>query len=125
MVLRAVKEAPDFLSRLRDALHHVVLVLTYVNAPIRQQDTIGSLRSSTEYLNALRRCWTTMMSLDSFVKELKVSLSRQYWIRRKWTSFKTVFRKENIENLQDQVREARASLEFAHLLNVFPNSVRL
>ena len=106
------------LASLGEALDQMRMTLDQAHCLLEQQFLVLRLPGSPESIAyALGNCKKGIKGLEDFVRDLKKSLGRQQRVSRVWGSFRMVSKKEDIQHLQNQLRDATTNLQCAMISN--------
>ena len=116
--LKEVRNAPEELGNLVDALAQLEELLVATNNLVEQQKSIENLPGAVDNIaSALRRCQTTIRKLDEAILTINRYFETQNRGRKVWASLKTVVKKDHIEKLRKQIQENTINLQTALILN--------
>ncbi len=94
-----------------DQLHGT---LDHVRQLIEQQYIVLRLPGSPEFITkALENCEKHVRTLEIIAEKAKKSLHDQPKLRRTWASMKSVFKRQDLDDLQSRLRDAKMDLQFA------------
>ena len=112
--IKDVQNAPNELVRLAETLDQLNSVLNYVRNLLEQQ--LLALRlpgTPTFILDALQDCARKIEPLKRVVEEARVSAKQQRRAQRAWASTKLASKKEDLQQLERQLRDAKSDLQLA------------
>ena len=116
--LRNIRGAPAELASLCESLDQMRMTLDQAHCLLEQQFLVLRLPGSPEPIAyALGNCKKRIKGLEDFVKDLKKSSDRRHRASRVWASFRMVSKKEDIQHLQNQLRDATTNLQCAMMSN--------
>ena len=119
--LRNVSEVPKELSALTEDLDILYALLAHVRGLVEQHQDTPCTPSPTESItliaSALETCKTRIDLLSRFLKGTKRTVESQSRLQRQWGSLKFVLKKEDLQGLQKQLRDATATLQMAISIN--------
>ena len=116
---REIRNVPKELLILIQDLDRLDGCFKCVRDLIEQQNSPLNASSSSLKLveSVLGDCKTIFQELETFVNKAGGSLVRRNHLQRAWGSLKIVLKKEDIQNLQNQLRKATETLHFAISIN--------
>ena len=116
--LKSVQDAPNEVIRLGQTLDQLNSTLKQVSYLLEQQYQVLRLPGSPVFItNALKNCENTIMRLEGAIEKAKRSIGHHNRINRSWAAMRFVSRKEEIREMQDQIRDTEAGLQTAVLSN--------
>lgn len=108
-----ISNAPTELTRLCETLDQLGSVLSYVRQLMDQQLLVPHLPGSPLFiLEALQNCDRDLQPLKEIVNKAKEA-SNDFRARKFWKSLKFVMKKEQLQELQSQLKDAKSDLQFA------------
>lgn len=117
--LRSVQGAPgeilrliDDLDQLQDYLHQAKLLAE------QHQDSMDPPCSTAMLLKALKNCKSSVEGLANLVSTIESVGNHQSDLRRTWSAFKVISKKEDNQHCQIRVQDAITRLHRAITLNV-------
>lgn len=111
--VKGIGNAPSELIRLGETLDQLGSVLGYVRQLLEQELLVLRLPGSPIFiLEALQNCERGLKPLKDIAKKAKEA-PNDYRTKRVWKSLRFVMKKEHIEELQSQLRDAKSDLQFA------------
>ena len=120
-VVKRVKDAPGELDRLAETLDRLKLVLDETKLHLDQQRCVMGISGSTCFLlDALKTCEKRLKALESLVDRYDVPLRGRKSLQKKWASLKLTREEDRISVLESQIRDAKADLQCAILMNYWP-----
>ena len=112
--LRDVQNAPAELVRLVKTVDQLESVLRYVKTLLEQQFLAQRLPGTPTFiLDALQNCAKTLKPLQRVVDEARTSTNQRRRTQRAWASTKFAFKKEEIQELERQLGDAKSDLHLA------------
>ena len=112
--LRDIQNAPAELVRLVKTVDQLDSILRYVKTLLEQQFlALRQPGTPTFILDALQNCAKTMKPLQRVVDEARISTNRRRRTQRAWASTKLAFKKEEIQELERQLGDAKSDLHLA------------
>ena len=112
--LKDIQNAPKELIRLGETLAQLDSVLGYVSNLLEQQLlTLRLPGTPTFIIGALRDCARRMEPLRTIIHEARVPVSQARRMKRAWASTKLASKKEDLQQLERQMRDAISDLQLA------------
>ena len=112
--LKNAQDAPKEVLRLLETLEQLQSTLDNVRQLIDQQFLVLRLPGSPVFITkAMENCERQIKALETVVFKAKRSLGHQHLVRRTWSSIKVVAKKQDIEDIQCRLRDAKMDLQFA------------
>ena len=112
--LRNVQDAPKEVLRLLETLDQLQGTLDAVRQLIDHQFLVLRLPGSPVFITkAMENCEKQIKALETLVCKARKSLEHQHMLRRTWSSMKFVAKKQDIEDIQHRLRDAKTDLQFA------------
>ena len=112
--LKNVQDAPKEILRLLETLDQLQGTLDNVRQLIDHQFLVLRLPGSPVFITkAMENCERQIETLETVVWKAKRSLGHQHMLRRTWSSMKLVAKKQDIEDVQCRLRDAKVDLQFA------------
>ena len=118
---RALKDAPEELSRLLDLLDHMELMLGYIVKLVDPDSDI-----SPSVLKAIQTCETALNQLDVLIQKVKRSSAAQASLKRSLGFFRLACKKQEVEEIEKQLDRAVSNLNMVMTyfhLNSRPSTV--
>ena len=116
--LREIQDSPEELRSTIDFLTQLGSNLEGVKFLVKEQGCCADLPySTTPISNALKICESKIKLVEQCVDKFKGVLNCRSEARKKWTSFKHVLKKGDIQKLHDQLDNASNNLQMALLIN--------
>lgn len=120
--MKNVQDAPTEVLGVLGTLEQLQSTLDNVRQLIDHQFLVLRLSWSPVFITkAMENCEKQIKALDILVGKAKRSLGHRNMARRTWSSMKTVAKKQDIEDIQCRLRDAKMDLQFA----LFSNSWQL
>lgn len=111
--MKDIRDVSSELTRLCETLDQLGSVLGYVKQLLEQQMLVLRLPGSPLFIvEALRNCERGLKPLIEVVNKAKEA-SNDYRAKRMWRSLRFVMKKEQLQDLQSQLRDAKSDLQFA------------
>ena len=118
--VKEIKNAPSEVVKLAESLQQLGSTLRYVRQLLEQQVLVLRLPGSPAFiLDALRNCEAKIKPLDEITRQMKEAPDGDNRAKRLWTSFRLVIKKEQIQELAIQLREAKSDLQFSISANLW------
>ena len=112
--LKNIQDAPEEMLRLLETLEQLQGTLDNVRQRVDQQFLVLRLPGSPVLIaKAMANCERHIKALETVVCKAKRSLGHQHMLRRTWSSMKLVAKKQDIEDIQCRLRDAKMDLQFA------------
>jgi integrase len=112
--LRNVHDAPKEVVRLVDMLDQLHGTLDHARQLIEQQFIILRLPGSPEFITkALENCEKQVKALERFANQARKGFDDQHKLRRTWASMKMVVKRQDLDDIQGRLRDAKMDLQFA------------
>lgn len=112
--LKNVQDAPNEVLRLIETLDQLQGTLDNLRQLIDQQFLVLRLPGSPVFINkAMNNCEKQIKALETFVRAAKRSFKHERRLRRTWASMRAVAKKQDIEDMQCRLRDAKMDLQFA------------
>ena len=116
--LSNVNDAPTEVMKLAQTLDQLNSTLEQVPYLLEQQYLVLRLPGSPVFItNALRNCERRVKTLDELSKKARKSLSHPNHLKRTWAALSFVWKKEDIQEMQSQLRDSEVGLQTAMLSN--------
>ena len=116
--LTSVQDAPNEVVKMGQTLDQLNSTLKQVSSLLEQQYlTLRLPGSSIHIMNALQNCEKRIRTLDGVIQIAKTNMDHRNRLYRSWTAMKLVLKKEEIREMQTQLRDAEAGLQTAMLSN--------
>ena len=116
--LTSVQDAPSEVIRLGQTLDQLNSTLKQVSYLLEQQYLVLRLPGSPVFItNALGNCEKMIKKLEDVVEKAKTSMNRGNRAQRSWAAMRLVSKKDDIRDMQNQLRDAEAGLQTAMLSN--------
>lgn len=114
-----IRDVPKELLTLVQLLNRQDDCFKLVRDFVEQQNSTSSVSpaSLTLILNTLGDCETIFETLESFVNKARSSLVHRNQLQRTWASLRIALKKEDIQELQNQLRDATNALHVAITIN--------
>jgi len=97
----------ELLDQLSQNLNRVRIIITL------QKSFVVAPASYEVIVSALHSCETRVKTLEDFIKTLKASPVRRHHLQKAWGSLRIISKKEDIQTLQLQLRDAILALQMA------------
>lgn len=111
--VKEINNAPSDLVQLGETLEQLASVLGHVKQLLEQQLLVLRLPGSPFFIfDALRNCERRVKPLDEIVNRAKGACN-DYRAKRMWDSLRFILKKEQLQELQSQLRDAKFDLQFA------------
>ena len=112
--LKNVQDAPKEVLRLVETLDQLQGTLDNVRQLTDHQFLVLRLPGSPAFITkAMENCEKQIKALETVVRKARRSLEHQHMLRRTWSSMKIVAKKQDIEDIQCRLRDAKMDLQFA------------
>lgn len=113
--LREFRNAPKEVHRLIELLNQLEGCFNQVKELIERQNSSssGSPALLTPIKSALENCERKLVTLESFVNGFRDSFARRRQLPRTWASLRIMSKKGDIQDLQNQLRDATMTLHLA------------
>ncbi|KAF7506410.1 hypothetical protein GJ744_011764 [Endocarpon pusillum] len=112
--LRDVRDAPKEVVRLIETLDQLHNTLDGVRQLLEQQFVVLRLPGSPDSITkALENCEKQVKTLETIAEKAKRSLHDQPKLWRTWASIKSVAKRQDLDDMQEQLRDAKRDLQFA------------
>ena len=116
--LRNVQNAPVELSRLVNQLDQLHSNLDQARCLVNQQTSVlGNLGSVISIANAVENSNDLIKPLEGLMGELQKSALQRKGLQKTWSSMKVVRKKEDITQLETQLRDANMNFQTAIMIN--------
>ena len=116
--LASVQDAPSEVIKLAQTLDQLNSTLQQVSYLLDQQYLARRLPGSPVFItNALKNCEKRMKSLENVIQKAKTAMDHRNRVHRSWAAVRFVSKKEDIREMQSQLRDAEAGLQTAMLSN--------
>ena len=116
--LTSVQDAPSEVVKLSQTLDQLNSTLKQVSHLLDQQYHVLRLPGSPVFItNALNDCERKIKTLENVVQKAKRTMDQRNRVQRSWAAMRFVFKKEEIREMQSQLRDAEAELQTAMLSN--------
>lgn len=116
--LRNVQNAPVELSRLISLLDHLHINLAQARCLADQQTSVlGDLGSVMSVANAVQNCNELVKPIEILMQELQRSASQRKPLHKVLSAMKVARKKEDITQLENQLRGAVMTLQTAIMIN--------
>lgn len=116
--LRDVRDAPKEVVRLIETLDQLHDTLEHVRQLVEQQFVVLRLPGSPELITkAVETCEKHVKTLETIAKRAQRCLDDQPKLRRIWSSMKNVAKRQDLDDLQARLKEAKGDLQLAILSN--------
>ena len=116
--LTSVQDAPSEVIKLGQNLDQLNTTLKQVSYLLEQQYLILRLPGSPVFItNALGICERRIKTLEDVIQRVKKSMDHPKRVQRSWAAIKFVSKKEDIQEMQSQLRDAETGLQMAMLSN--------
>lgn len=114
----SVQDAPSEVISLAQTLDQLNSTLQQVSYLLDQQYLARRLPGSPVFItNALKNCEKRMKSLENVMQKAKTAMDHRNRVHRSWAAMRFVSKKEDIREMQSQLRDAEAGLQTAMLSN--------
>ena len=118
--VKDIQNASNDLVRLGETLDQLYSVLTYVRNLLEQQFLTSRLPGTPALiLDALQDCERKMEPLKRFIDQSKESTNQRHRVHRALASSKLASKKEDLQQLERQLRDAKSDLQFAITGNIW------
>lgn len=112
--LNDIQNAPNEIIRQIETLDQLSSVLGYVKQLLEQQLIVLRLPGSPIFiLNALQNCERKLKPLEEIITGAKKAGSHEHRARRQWSSLRFVSKKDQLQEIHSQLRDAKSDLQFA------------
>ena len=112
--LKSVHEAPKEVLNLSETLDQLQGTLDNVRLLIETQYLVLRLPGSPALMTrAIENCEKQIKALEAFASTARKSLEHQHGLRKRWASMRIVTRKQDVEDIQCRLRDAKVDLQFA------------
>ena len=116
--LTNVQDAPNEVVKLGQTVEQLNGTLKQVSYLLEQQYLISRLPGSPVHImKALKNCEKRIGTLDEIVQKAKTNMDHRNRVHRSWAAMKLVSKKEDIREMQSQLRDAEAGLQTAMMSN--------
>ena len=116
--LSSVQDAPSDVTKLAQTLNQLNSTLKQVSFLLEQQYLVLRLPGSPVFItNALGNCEKRIKTLEDVIQKAKLSMDHRDRVRRSWAAMRFVSKKEDVQEMQSQLRDAEAGLQTAMLSN--------
>lgn len=116
--LTSVQDAPSEVVKLGQTLDQLNSTLKQVSYLLEQQYLVLRLPGSPVFItNALENCERRIKMLEDVIQKAKMSMDHRNAVKRSWAAMRFVSKKEEIQEMQNQLRDAEAGLQTAMLSN--------
>ena len=116
--ITGVQDAPSEVIRLGQVLDQLNGTLKQVSHLLEQQYLVLRLPGSPVFItNALMNCEKKIKALEEVTLKAKIKMDRQNQARRSWAAMRFVLKKDDIREMQSQLRDAETGLQTAMLSN--------
>ena len=116
--LSSVRDAPNEVTKLYQTLDQLNSTLKQVSYLLEQQYMVLRLPGSPVFItNALETCEKRIKTLEDAIRKLKKPMDHQNRVQRSWATMRFVSKKEDILEMQSQLRDAEIGLQTAMLSN--------
>ncbi|CAD6579828.1 MAG: hypothetical protein ASARMPREDX12_009377 [Alectoria sarmentosa] len=123
--LREIQDSPGELLGTIECLDQFRGNLEEVKCLVEEQSACVDLPSSTASIsNALKICESKIQLIENCATRFKGVFDRRSQVRRTWTPFKHVLKKEDLQRLQSQLGFATKYLQTALIINANRLGVR-
>ena len=113
-----VQDAPSEVVRLGQVLDQLSGTLKQVSHLLEQQYLVLRLPGSPVFItNALENCEKRIKGLEEVTQKAKKQQDHPNQMRRSWAALRFVFEKDDIREMQSQLRDAETGLQTAMLSN--------
>ena len=117
--LKEVQNAPEEVIKLVGTLDELEYLLIAVDGLIKRQNTMGDIPNSVEMIErALRRCRSTITTLETCVNTMKAYFDRHGRLYKAWASIRTLGKKDEVEQIRKQVEGDMSKLRTALNINM-------
>ena len=112
--LRSVRNAPQEILRLADLLDQLQTALSHVDVIVEQQSSFGTSPGPLSAITkALQNCKTILVKLERLIDKLRGLPDGEHKFRRVWASMQTVLKKEELQEIRNQIQESLIALQLA------------
>lgn len=116
--LTSVQDAPREVIKLRQTLDQINSTLKQVGHLLEQQYMVLRLPGSPVFItNALETCEIRIKTLEDVIQKAKTVMDHRNRVHRSWAAIRFVWKKEDIREMQGQLRDAQAGLQTAIVNN--------
>lgn len=116
--LTSIQGAPSEIIKLGQTLDQLNCTLKQVRDLLEQQYLVLRLPGSPVFItNALENCEKRIKTLEDVIQKAKKSMENRGRVQRSWAAMRFVSKKEDIIEMQGQLRDAQAGLQIAMLSN--------
>ena len=118
--LTSVQDAPNEVVKLGQTLDLLNGTLKQVTYLLEQQYRTLSLPCSSVHItNALENCEKRIKTLDGVIQKAKTNMDHRNRVHRSWAAMRFLWKKEEIQEMRNQLRDAEAGLQTAMLSNTW------
>ena len=112
--LKNVHGAPKEVLNLTETLDQLQGTLDNVRLLIETQFLVLRLPGSPAFIiKAIEHCEKQIKALEAFTSTARKSLEHQHGLRKRWASMRIVAKKQDVEDIQCRLRDAKVDLQFA------------
>ena len=112
--LKNIQDAPKEVLMLIETLDQLQGTLDNVRQLIDQQFLVLRLPGSPTFITkAMGNCEKHIKALETIASTARRSFEHQHKLRRTWASIRLVAKKQDIEDIQCRLRDAKMDLQFA------------
>ena len=116
--LTSVQDTPSEVSRLCQTVDQLNGTLKQVSYLLEQQCLVLRLPGSPVFItNALENCEKRIKTLEGVILKAKTAMDHRNRVHRSWAAIKFSWKKEDVREMQSQLRDAEAGLRTAMLSN--------
>ena len=116
--LASVQDAPNEVSKLGQTVDQLNGTLKQVSYLLEQQYLVLRLPGAPVFItNALENCEKRIKMLENAISKARVAMDHRNRVHRSWAAIKFNWKKEDIREMQSQLRDAEAGLRTAMLSN--------
>ena len=116
--LTSVQDAPIEVTKLGQTLDQLNSTLQQVSYLLEQQYLVQRLPGSPVFITkALENCERRINTLEGYVQKAKVTMDHGNRVHRSWAAMRFISKRDDVRELQSQLRDAEAGLQTAILSN--------
>ncbi len=112
--LTSVQDAPSEVVKLGQTVDQLSGTLKQVSYLLEQQYMVQRLPGSSVFIkNALENCEKKIKTLEQLIQKEKTTMNHRSRVHRSWAAMRFVSKKEDIQEMQTQLRDAETGLQTA------------
>ena len=116
--LATVQDAPSEVSKIGQTVDQLNSTLKQVSFLLEQQYLVLRLPGSPVFItNALENCEKRIKTLENVISKARIAMDYSNRLHRSWAAIKFSWKKEDVREMQSQLRDAEAGLRTAMLSN--------